>query len=132
VTVLGLVRNFPVPPRYAVGFDGAELDLVQMTIKAGSKFSTGFPLSGLVLITADGQEGPENTDLVTEQMNAAGYQPLPAGGPDTGQSATGWVAFKAEQAGSPTLTLRYKRGAASVIGSSQQIPAKTFDIPLVT
>lgn len=132
VTVGGLVRNFPVPAKYKAGYDNAELDLVQVTITAGSKFSTGFPVTGLYVIPANHQQGPDVTDIMSTKMTAAGFKAINDDGPDPGQTLSGWAAFQVYQKNSPTLTLGYERDAATVIGSNQSIPAKSFDIPLVS
>lgn len=105
--------------------------LVDLTLSAGTKYTGGLSPDAFVVVTADGGADNSDTTVVEPEMTRAGYRPLPDNGVESGQTAGGWVAFNVSPLDSPKLTLRYKRDAATVIGSDATIPAKTFDVPLV-
>lgn len=130
ITVTGLVRSFPIPTRLPALQGARELVLVDLTLHAGSKYTGGLSPDAFMIVTADGGADNGDTTVVEPEMTKAGYKPLADQGVHSGQSGSGWVAFEVSPLNSPTLTLRYKRDAATVIGSGATIPAKTFNVPL--
>lgn len=127
---LSVVRNFPIPDRYPAIKGSKELVLVKFTLSVGTKYYHALGGSNFNLVS-DGGGFTSGTTIVNAEMAKAGYQPLPDAGVQRGQTATGWAAFTVTPLGSKTLTLRYKRLAATVIGSHQPIPEKIFEVPLI-
>lgn len=125
IAFTSVVRNFPVPDKFESLKKDGELVLVEVDAKAGSKFSGGVQ-GGWKLLTADGSVGNATT-IADKEMTAAGYMPFDA--PSRGGSAKGWVAFQVNQK-ADSFRLSYKRSAATVIGSDQVIPAKTWEFAL--
>ncbi|MGH3429002.1 MAG: hypothetical protein ACRDQZ_15800 [Mycobacteriales bacterium] len=130
IKALSVVRNFPIPDKYPAIKGSKELVLVKFNLNVGTKYADVLSGDDFKLVSDGGSEN-FGTTIVDNEMKAAGYQPLPAGGVHAGQTATGWAAFTVTPLGSRTLTLRYTRLAATVIGSHESIPEKTFEVPLV-
>ena len=128
IKVQGLVRNFPIPDSLPNIKGVRELVLLKFTLNAGSKYYRSLSGSDFTVVGDDGSPNSATSSLDAE-ITAAGYTPLKeVEGGDTG---TGWVAFMVSPVNSKALTLRYKRLAAKVIGSSKPIPEKIFEVPLV-
>lgn len=125
IAFTSVVRDFPVPDDFSSLKEDGEIVLVQIDAQAGEKFSGGIQ-GGWGLTTPDGDPG-NSTTIVDTEMAAAGYEPLDP--PSRGESAKGWVAFQVNDR-ADTYTLGYKRMAASIIGSDQTIPTKTWEFPL--
>lgn len=125
IAFTAMVRNFPVPEKFESLKQDGELVLVEIDATAGKKFSGGVQ-GGWKLTTADGSLG-NATSIADKEMAAAGYPPFDA--PSRGESAKGWVAFQVNDK-ADSYRLVYKRSAATVIGSDQVIPAKTWEFPL--
>ena len=127
VLVKSVVRGFPLPDRLTALKDrGTEVVLVELEATAGTEFSAVVGASTFRVVPDGGQEA-SSTTVVDQEMTAAGYAPLKD--VRTGETGTGWVAFTVEPADAP-LVLRYKRGAAGVLGSGETIEAQDVDVPL--
>ena len=126
ITVLNVVRNFPIAPDSPMA--DKELVLVEVAATAGTEFYAGLPTSSFAL-TEPGEDIPSSsTTAVADDMTAAGYTPY--ADVDSGESGTGWLAFFVYQPGATGLQLQYERQAAGVIGSGEQIQAEVFSVPL--
>lgn len=124
IKVLGLVRHFP--DEYSAIQD-RDIVLVHVELSPGSKFTGGLGPSGFRVITPGG-EVYTSTTIVRPQMKEAGYKPIPYS-VHSGETAEGYIAFVIEPEGAKSLKFRHKRLAATVIGSGEKIPAKTFVVP---
>lgn len=124
IAFTSVVRSFPVPDTFEALQEDGELVLVEIDAKAGSPFSGGVQ-GGWTLVT-EGSVAPVTT-IVDEAMTAAGYTPFNP--PSSGRSAKGWVAFQVNQKAAG-YRLVYTRSAATVIGSGEVIPARTWEFPL--
>lgn len=125
IAFTGVVRNFPVLDDFPSLKESGELVLIEIDAQAGDEYSGGVQ-GGWKLTTPDGGPGP-STGIADSEMAAAGFEPFDP--PSRGESAKGWVAFQINEK-ADTYTLEYQRSAASVIGSDEVIPEKTWTFPL--
>ncbi|MCA0145656.1 hypothetical protein [Blastococcus sp. LR1] len=126
ISVKNVIRNFPVPADSPMA--DKELVLVEIEATAGSEFYGGLYGSEFRLVEP-GEEIPSpSTGAFDETITAEGLTPWVE--LDRGATGTGWLAFFAYQPGVPGLELQYKRSAATVMGSDQQIEEELFTVPL--
>ncbi len=130
IVINSVVRNFPIPDRLPAIQDDHEFVLVNMTLTAGTKFYAGVDARSMRIVTDDGTATNLANGVVNPEMTKAGYVPLPDERVEPGKNGTGWVGFLVASVGSKTLTLRYTRSAATVMGSKKTIPEKVWSIPL--
>lgn len=126
IVVKSVVRDFPVPARLSAIQD-REIVLVEVEVTAGEEFSSVVSSSSFRILDPAGTENTAS-GVADEEVKAAGYEVY--ADVRTGETGSGWIAFIVDPADSPSLELRYKRGAAGVIGSGDTIEAKDFDVPL--
>lgn len=129
VTVVALVRNFPIPAKFSAIQD-REIVLVDIKGTAGTKFYSGIQGSGFSILEPGSTIPDSETSIVADEMAKAGFTPLPNDEIDTGKTGEGWLAFTVVKKGATGLSFRMLRLAAGVVGSSQTIPRKEFVVPL--
>lgn len=125
ITVTQLVRDFVVPDFPGIAEDGGEFVLVEIDAVAGNEFSGG--IQGGFTLLKGGELAGAATTIADDAMTAAGYTPFE--GISSGETGTGWVAFQVNTR-ADVYELQYKRLAATVIGSDQEIPEQIWTVPL--
>ncbi|RLV56485.1 DUF4352 domain-containing protein [Aeromicrobium phragmitis] len=128
ITVMKLIRDFDAPDNRNIPERGGEWVLVEVDTQAGDKFSGGIQ-GGFRLVDADGNLAGPATTILDNAMAEAGLTPWE--GVSAGEQGTGWIAFQVNNR-SDAYQLEYKRGAASVIGSDEQIDEQIWTVDLPT
>jgi hypothetical protein len=128
IKITGLVRDFAAPSKTNIPDGGGEWVLVELDVKAGSKYSGGVQ-GGFTLYTPDGELAGSSTGIIEADMAAAGFTPWES--VSAGEQSKGWQAFQVNTR-SDAYQLQYKRLAASVIGGGDPIEEKIWKIDLPT
>lgn len=129
-----MVRNVdPKVPGDDLSPKKMELVAVKFEVATGTKYNGEFnPVSLSIVTDLNGKENRASAKTGTpseETLKAAGRAPLPI--IQDGDSGSGWVLFYVPPKGTPDMTLRYRRLATDVLGTSRTIPAKDFDVVLI-
>ncbi len=129
ITVTKIARNMAWPPGHAAEAAVFELVGVEMHWTPGTAFTATIRAQDFALIT--GSTYPNRPDATLDPtLTAAAWSLLPAtAGP--GQDVTGWMIFKVEPAGAPTMRLDYLRPAIKISGTSTVYAKALFSITLV-
>jgi len=127
VTVTSELRHLPGPN------DRQEIVALKLTIKNGTRYTSGISTLALQLTAADGSTGPPMPDdpSYAALLVDHGLRPVLADDPRPGQAGTGWVPFlfittdHAEH-----LAMQYRRDKIHVLDSATTVPAKTYTVTL--
>ena len=129
ISVVRLARSLPWPVGSSGQSAAFELVAVEMTWKAGTKYTA--PLREIDFSLVTGSQYPNRPDPVLDvQLAAAGWALLPAEVPAT-QSATGWVVFKVDPKGATSIRLDYTRPEMVVTGTKTTFAKKVFSLQIV-
>lgn len=129
ISVLRMARALPWPSGSAAQAAAFELIAIEMTWKAGTKYTA--PLREVDFSLVTGSQYPNRADpLVDAQLATAGWALLPAEVPAT-QSATGWVVFKVDPKGAASIRLDYTRPEIVVTGTKTKFAKKVFSLQIV-
>lgn len=125
-TVDSIVRNYQTDA-------STEIILVKITATGTSdKYSSVSVRRSDFNIFSDTQTEPqEQTFSVSgSDMESDGYPQFPIDSVKKGESVSGYIAFELPRS-SQTITLRIIQRETTVIGSSQNIPSKNFDVVII-
>lgn len=128
IKVMKVIRDFDAPENRNIPERGGEWVLVEVDTTAGDKYSGGIQ-GGFRLVDADGELAGPATTILDDAMTEAGLTPWE--GVSAGEQGTGWIAFQVNNR-SDAYQLEYKRMAASVIGSDEQIDEQIWTVALPT
>ena len=131
IQVVSAIRDFPSEEKSDVIADGGEVVLLQVTVTPGTEYGGLVSIGDFEISWDDGADFWNNqTRMIEDEMEAAGYTPLEDVSRRDGGEHTGWIAFFPEER-SDSYLIQYQHGGAEVIGSDEQIdPFETqFEIP---
>lgn len=131
IEILNAVRNFPSEERADLIEGGGEVVLVEVNVTPGDEFGGRISAGNFKISWDDGDDFWNNdTRMIEDEMEDAGYSPLEDISRIDGGEHTGWFAFFVDEE-SDTYLLEYDRPGAEVIGSDETIDefVKIIDIP---
>lgn len=121
IEVLLAVRDFPSEEQAEVIDEGGEVVLLEVKVTPGQEYGGLISIGNFEISWDDGADFWNNqTRMIEDEMNAAGYPPLEDVSRRDGGEHTGWVAFFPQER-ADTYLLQYSRSGAEVIGSDETI-----------
>lgn len=126
ITATRVTRGLPWPAGQPVSRKEFEIVGVQVTLKAGSRYSATLDPSMLSLVADHPAQTVTPTTEFGNRWNATALKPV-----GRSQSATGWVFFKVDRGTGSALKLVFNRPAYDVSTTGKKFPAKTFSTVLV-
>lgn len=121
IEVLSAVRDFPSEEQAEVIDEGGEVVLLEVKVTPGQEYGGLLSIGNFEISWDDGADFWNNqTRMIEDEMNAAGYPPLEDVSRRDGGEHTGWVAFFPQER-ADTYLLQYSRSGAEVIGSDETI-----------
>lgn len=131
IKVVSVIRNFDSEEFAEDIADGGEVVLVQVEVTPGQVFGGAVSAGDFEISWDNGDDFWNNkTRMVEEELAAADYEVFDRIPRRDGGTATGWIAFVADEK-ADTYLLNYERGEAKVIGEDETIPAfkEELEIP---
>lgn len=130
IAVTELVRHFD--PAKEAG--AREIVLLNLTMTASDKYSTGVDCADAKPLTATAEATYETNETTSTQeaaMTKAGYKPLERA--RKGETTSGWCAYTVQNSKDTKddgWVLYHKRLGGSVLGTTKTIPAQEFKTPI--
>ncbi|MBB2986890.1 hypothetical protein [Terracoccus luteus] len=124
ITATTLSRNVPFPAGNPVGEDAFEIIGVQVTVKAGSRYSADVQPGMFTVRTASAATQVKPTAEFGSRLGA----PLVAA--KRAETKTGWLFFKVDRGSTGAVTLTFNRPAYEVSTTGVDIKAQAFKVDL--
>ncbi len=124
ITATKLSRNVPFPAGNPVGADAFEIIGVQVTVKAGSRYSADVQPGMFTMRTASAATQVKPTGEFGSKLGTALVTAKRA------ETKTGWLFFKIDRGSTGAVTLTFNRPAYEVSTTGVDIKAQSFKVDL--
>lgn len=128
ILVSRMLRNLPWPEGYRASSEAYELVALEVTFTPGTAYTAPLRLQDLSITT--GSLSPSRPDTLDNTLFTAAKLPLLPPTVANGSSAKGWVVFRVDPKGAPSLTLTYTRPASQVTDTGQVFATRAFPVAL--